>query len=103
MSSLLCSLFYGHLENEKLRPYLESVESTFNTRTNAKEVEVLLRFVDDFLYITSSKQKAIAFYQSMEAGHPEYGCRINPTKTQMNFSFDNKPNDRGMKTLTIVC
>ncbi|KAJ3150898.1 hypothetical protein HDU89_002895 [Geranomyces variabilis] len=71
---LVPSLFYAHLEKTKLSRFVS-------------ENSLLLRYVDDFLYVTTSKDQAADFLHAMHAepGHPEYGCVINTDKTLANF------------------
>lgn len=45
----------------------------------------MLRLVDDFLIITTSRAAAESILQKMHDGFPEYGCTINPHKTRLNF------------------
>ncbi|KAG9304023.1 hypothetical protein G9A89_005933 [Geosiphon pyriformis] len=74
ISSLLCSFFFEDLEKTKLN-FLD-------------KDGVLLRWVDDFLYISTDKAQAIRFLRLMNEGHPEYGCFINPEKTLANFDHE---------------
>ncbi|KAG2387389.1 hypothetical protein C9374_001721 [Naegleria lovaniensis] len=48
-------------------------------------IGVLLRLIDDFLYITNNKNAAQYFLERMHTGNPEYGIKINPKKTKVNF------------------
>ncbi|KAG9304539.1 hypothetical protein G9A89_020103 [Geosiphon pyriformis] len=52
------------------------------------QIEVLLRWLDDFLYITTDKAHAIRFLRVMNEDHPEYGCFINTEKTLVNFDHE---------------
>ncbi|GJE88721.1 telomerase reverse transcriptase [Phanerochaete sordida] len=72
LSTLLCSFFYGDLEKRKLK-FTDQQES------------VLLRLVDDYLYITTSLTDAQQFLSVMKKGHPEYGCFVSKEKTLTNF------------------
>ncbi|KAJ3132130.1 hypothetical protein HDU90_007563 [Geranomyces variabilis] len=54
LSTLLCSLFYAHLEKTKLSRFVS-------------ENSLLLRYVDDFLYVTTSKDQAADFLHAMHA------------------------------------
>jgi telomerase reverse transcriptase len=55
VSTVLCNIFYAHLEKKKL-PFLEDVDG------------LLLRLIDDFLFVTMNKQHAIQFLQHMHDG-----------------------------------
>ncbi|GLB40371.1 putative telomerase reverse transcriptase [Lyophyllum shimeji] len=74
LSALLCSFFYGDLEKR------------FTDSRNDLE-SVLLRLIDDYLFITTSRARAVQFVQMMEKGHPEYGCFIAKEKTLTNFDY----------------
>jgi telomerase reverse transcriptase len=56
VSTVLCNIFYAHLEKKKL-PFLEDVDG------------LLLRLIDDFLFVTMNKQHAIQFLQHMHDGN----------------------------------
>ncbi|KAL8731786.1 MAG: hypothetical protein Q9166_003233 [cf. Caloplaca sp. 2 TL-2023] len=73
LSSLLCNCFYAQLEAEHL-PFIDSAGS------------LLLRLIDDFLFITTNKDDAVQFLQAMHDGLEEYGVRVNPAKSLANFS-----------------
>lgn len=49
--------------------------------------QLLMRYVDDFLFITTSKAKAVKFVQAMHHGYPEYGCKISTEKCLANFDI----------------
>ncbi|KAG8165152.1 hypothetical protein KVR01_005427 [Diaporthe batatas] len=80
ISSLLCNYFYADLEKKEL-PFLE-VEDC-----------LLLRLIDDFLLITTDKNKASEFVRVMVRGMPQYGVSVSPGKTLVNFdmSLDGLP------------
>jgi telomerase reverse transcriptase len=69
--------------------------------------QMLMRLIDDYLYVTTSLTKAKAFLAMMvqgmwsviywcpvhfsshvRTGHPEYGCFISKDKTLINFDCD---------------
>ncbi|XP_064164400.1 telomerase reverse transcriptase isoform X2 [Anguilla rostrata] len=72
VSTLLCCLCYGHMENALLRPLLDGGGC-------------LMRLVDDFLLITPDLGKAQTFLKTLQGGVAEYGCFINPQKVAVNF------------------
>lgn len=72
LSSALCNYFYADLERTRLQ-FLRDDDS------------LLLRIVDDFLLITTDRIKAARFVAVMQAGVPEYGVTISPSKTLVNF------------------
>ncbi|KAL9578805.1 MAG: hypothetical protein Q9212_005488, partial [Teloschistes hypoglaucus] len=72
LSSLLCNCFYAKLEATKLS-FVE------------KEGSLLLRLIDDFLFITTERQDAVRFLQIMHDGLAEFGVQVNPAKSLTNF------------------
>ncbi|KAI4182459.1 MAG: hypothetical protein LQ348_004847 [Seirophora lacunosa] len=72
LSSLLCNCFYAKLEREHLS-FAEDGDS------------LLLRLIDDFLFITTKKTAAVRFLQTMHDGMEEYGVFVNPVKSHANF------------------
>ncbi|THH09180.1 hypothetical protein EW146_g8757 [Bondarzewia mesenterica] len=75
LSALLCSFFYGDLEREHLQ-------------FTHDQGSVLLRLIDDYLFITTDISKAKHFLDVMSQGHPQYGCFISREKTLTNFDYD---------------
>ncbi|XP_055991062.1 telomerase reverse transcriptase [Sorex fumeus] len=71
LSTLLCSLCYGHME-----------ETLF---AGTQQDGLLLRLVDDFLLVTPHLTQAKAFLRTLLSGVPEYGCTASPQKTLVNF------------------
>lgn len=49
---------------------------------------VLMRWTDDFLLITSSKDYAHTFLRKLITGFREYGCKINVKKSKTNLPAD---------------
>lgn len=80
ISSVLCNYFYADLERTRLQ-FLHADDS------------LLIRLIDDFLLITTDQTKASRFVTVMQGGIPEYGVRVSPSKTLVNFavSVDGAP------------
>lgn len=74
ISSMLCNYFYADLEKKELQ-FLQ-VEGC-----------LLLRLIDDFLLITTDKNKASEFVEVMLQGMPKYGVSVSPGKTLVNFDM----------------
>ncbi|XP_029299449.1 telomerase reverse transcriptase [Cottoperca gobio] len=72
VSSLLCCLCYGHMEN-------------FLFKDITEKKGCLMRLVDDFLLITPDLRKAQTFLKILLAGVPQYGLVVNPLKVVVNF------------------
>ena len=73
LSSMLCNFFYGDFE-ENCLDFLDAGNC------------LLMRLIDDFLLITSSRQTAMLFLQTMHSGNEQYGITVRPEKTLTNFS-----------------
>lgn len=84
LSSLLCSIYFGHMENTKLVPFLNKVTETKVTDRQ----DLLLRFIDDFLFISTSRKQALAFCSRLERGFCEYNCHMNKEKFGLSFNVD---------------
>ncbi|OQO08842.1 hypothetical protein B0A48_05732 [Cryoendolithus antarcticus] len=74
VSSLLCSYFYGDLE-QKCLGFIRSSDS------------LLLRLIDDFLVITTDRGIAQRFMQVMHSGLPEFGVQVKAEKSRVNFNI----------------
>jgi telomerase reverse transcriptase len=74
LSSLLCNYFYAELEKEQLG-FVHEDES------------ILLRLIDDFLFITTSRDHAQRFSHIMHRGVEKYGVMVNPAKSLANFDL----------------
>ncbi|XP_010692706.1 telomerase reverse transcriptase isoform X3 [Beta vulgaris subsp. vulgaris] len=99
LSTLLCTLYYGHLETNIILPYIanNAHDSLVRDDNSCATLEVapdvsssspnnlLLRFVDDFLFISTSKKLAASFFSRLQRGFLEYNCYMNPEKFCMNF------------------
>lgn len=109
LSSLLCSFYYGHLEKNVIFPFLEraselSREHSFGNQNpcdasstvihhenepvtnNCKYL--LFRFIDDFLFISTSKKQASLFFSRLQRGFHAYNCYMNEGKFGLNFDVD---------------
>ncbi|KAK4372169.1 hypothetical protein RND71_007553 [Anisodus tanguticus] len=105
LSSLLCSLYYGHLENSVIFPFLEKAckpapafpsEESFLDDTAArynhlvtyKSKYLLLRYIDDLLFISTSKEQASKFLSRLQRGFRSYNCNMNEQKFGTNFQMN---------------
>ena len=73
LSSSLCHIYYGHMVRECLNPFLNHPD------------DLLLRVVDDFLYLTPSYQRGCSFYKTIHEGFPTYNAYANTTKSSTNL------------------
>ncbi|XP_037236934.1 telomerase reverse transcriptase isoform X1 [Falco rusticolus] len=85
LSTLLCSLCYGDMENKLL--------------SGIQQDGVLIRLIDDFLLLTPHLTQARTFLRTLAAGIPEYGFLINHKKTVVNFPADDIPECSKLKQL----
>lgn len=69
----LCSIFYSHLDKTCLSHF-------FRPDT------LLLRFIDDFLCISTEESVVEQFVSTMNLGFSEYNATINPQKTITNLN-----------------
>ncbi|KAJ8331546.1 Telomerase reverse transcriptase [Batrachochytrium dendrobatidis] len=76
VSIILCSFFYAHFEKSYLADLIMDSSET-----------LLLRYIDDFLFVTTKKDKAQQFMEIMHKAHPEFGCSVNISKSLSNFSM----------------
>ncbi|XP_062265963.1 telomerase reverse transcriptase [Platichthys flesus] len=72
VSSLLCCLCYGHMENVLFKDV-------------SKNKGCMMRLVDDFLLITPDLHEAQNFLKILLSGVPQYGLVVNPQKVVLNF------------------
>ncbi|XP_021744999.1 telomerase reverse transcriptase-like isoform X2 [Chenopodium quinoa] len=101
LSSLLCTLYYGHMERNVIFPYLSlsgqdmpihvDNGSAALVATSAVSFSspkyLLLRFVDDFLLVSTSKKQASSFFSRLRRGFHAYNCYMNQEKFCMNFDY----------------
>lgn len=50
-------------------------------------LQILVRLIDDFIYISTSQNDAERFLKVMADGSKEYGCFISMEKTLINFRY----------------
>lgn len=72
LSSLLCNMYYAKLEREHLE---------------VKEEDLLMRQIDDFLFVSPSPERTLRFYNILKQGFPKYNCFINKEKLVTNCSL----------------
>ena len=78
VSTVLCNIYYGSIENQLINPSIERHEqgSPF----------FFIRLVDDFFYVSTSATATKSFVDQMHAGFPDFGMRVNASKTQISPS-----------------
>lgn len=73
MSTTLNNLHYGDIELKYLMSTYKTSESFF------------VRWVDDYLFVTTNLQLAQRFLSTMRFGMPHYGSYLNVDKLLINF------------------
>ncbi|KAK2147879.1 hypothetical protein LSH36_531g00022 [Paralvinella palmiformis] len=71
LSTILCNYYYGAMERDHLRVLGD---------------ELLMRQVDDFVFVTPYEENARRFLEAMTKGIQEYNCKINPKKSLTNVT-----------------
>nr|XP_009385520.2 PREDICTED: telomerase reverse transcriptase isoform X6 [Musa acuminata subsp. malaccensis] len=80
------------LGKNNLLPFTEHHATEVNTVTSDKECStsgenLLLRLIDDFIFISTSKEQAGRFFNRMTRGFRAYNCYSNKTKFGTNFGM----------------
>ncbi|XP_068499017.1 telomerase reverse transcriptase isoform X2 [Phaseolus vulgaris] len=99
LSSLLCSMYYGHLEKHIIFPFLEKTLESGSCKENddgqtncddkvSSSSYMLMRFIDDFLFISTSKKQADSFFSRLQRGFRGYNCYMNGKKFGANFDVE---------------
>lgn len=88
VSTILCDIVLDKVEQVGIRYDPES--------------SMLFRYVDDFLFLSTSRCEADNFLDVMLKGFPEYGVDINPHKTICNFVTSKIPSLIPAKTVQFL-
>ncbi|CAL5093865.1 unnamed protein product [Urochloa decumbens] len=88
LSPNLCSLYYGNLENSVLLKFLRDGKIDSGDDVSASK-SLLMRFIDDFIFISFSKEHALNFFNRMRRGFVYYNCYMNDSKYGFNFEVAN--------------
>ena len=75
LSSALCYIYYSHMVKCHLSRFLN-------------DEDLLVRVVDDFLYLTTHGSRALDFYKRIHKGFPDYNAYVNDTKTKTNVCIE---------------
>ncbi|KAJ2888405.1 Telomerase reverse transcriptase [Coemansia asiatica] len=73
LSTMLCNIYYARMEHDHLAVLIDP------TRT------MIMRLVDDFFVVSTSREQVIGLLECLMQGIPEYGCALNKEKTLVNF------------------
>lgn len=85
LSTTLCNIYYGQFERKCLCKAIPERPAFVSTADAKCHHEALLRYTDDWLFITTDLKRADKFCQIMHQGNDDYGCHVNVAKSQVNF------------------
>lgn len=77
LSTLLCCFYLARMEKDL---NLDSLNHTSSS--------LMMRYTDDYLFISSDREQAQKFYNAIQRGCAKFNCQISPEKTQANFMLD---------------
>lgn len=117
LSNLLCSFYYGHMENNILFPFIKRISDSekrrlstgnycldspntadsFEDPSSVSPKYMLLRFIDDFLFISNSEKLAQAFFTRLHRGFRAYNCNMNEDKFGLNFDVGQRSNHQSKR------
>jgi telomerase reverse transcriptase len=72
LSSMLCNFYYGNVEQRLLG----------GRKENSKDIDLLVRMIDDFMFVTTNRQALEHFLSTMHRGDLSLGAQINKEKTR---------------------
>lgn len=85
LSTTLCNIYYGQFERRVLRKTLPELPTLPHDTSDTCQHETLLRYTDDWLFVSADLNRAQRFSNVMHRGNDEYGCYVNTRKSQVNF------------------
>lgn len=104
LSPLLCSFYFGYFEENVILPFLEKAPkyrannssttercyATLNATHTEGEIAsshrfLMLRFTDDFLFLTTSREKAACLFSRLKRGFRDFNFQMNEKKFSVNF------------------
>lgn len=88
LSTLLCNLYYANFERKVIWRRLGKFHSALvgDSRCSCHHEE-LMRYTDDFLFVSTNLKRAQAFAKLMHEGNADYGSSINFAKSRVNFEL----------------
>ena len=90
LSTHLCSLYYGHLENSVLLKFLEDEK----IKSGDAAEYLLMRFTGNFVFISSSKKHASNFIKRISRDTEYYKSYMNEKKYGLNFEEEGIEDNR---------
>ncbi|KAJ3692189.1 hypothetical protein LUZ60_012539 [Juncus effusus] len=86
LSTLLCSFYFGHLEETLIWPFLKKLEKG-NDNEPAPH-SLLMRYLDDFIFVSTCEKQAMGFLERVKRGFGDYNCFMNDAKYGWNFEVN---------------
>ena len=95
---MFCNIYFGNIERYLLKDVFDKESShvirgsSSSTDCNVvfiqskKDLHLLVRIVDDFLLISTSKETSIRFLNKLNKGIPKLGVKINSDKSRVNYN-----------------
>lgn len=111
---MLCNLYFGNIEELMLDGVFEKessqiIRGSSSTDCNAlfvkskHDIHLLVRIVDDFLLISSSKSTSARFLKRVNEGIPSLGVKINSDKSRVNYSISLENTNTGKLEVIEAC
>ena len=79
LSNLFCSLYYGALDDLYLKELFQKYANSSSS---------IIRYVDDFLVFSTSRDFVEDFLRIMLNGIGDFNCFVNPAKCYVNYQSD---------------
>jgi telomerase reverse transcriptase len=98
LSNLLCNFYYGNVEKSLLPSHFPNAAG--DSIGNPTRCELLVRMVDDFLFVTSDLTMLGEFLKAMYKGDPALGVAVNTSKTKVSVPVSFETEDGCMCHLT---
>jgi telomerase reverse transcriptase len=95
---MFCNIYFGNIERYLLKDVFDKESShvirgsSSSTDCNVvfikskHDLHLLVRIVDDFLLISTSKETSIRFLNKLNKGIPKLGVKINSDKSRVNYN-----------------
>jgi telomerase reverse transcriptase len=84
LSTTLCNLYYAHFEKRVLQKQMQAMVSSQTEIVDCSH-ELIMRYTDDYLFVSTDQERAREFAQLMHRGNHDYGCFVNLKKSRVNF------------------
>lgn len=114
LSSMLCNFYFGNIEGILLDGVFDKRSSHVIRGSTSSdcdsllvqindELHLLVRLVDDFLLISTSKSASIRFLKKLNEGIPKLGVKINSDKSLVNYPISVENTSTGKVEAVKVC